>query len=136
MRAAYTASQPSTPSGSAILPPRSAGMLSSSDGLSDSGLSGGSGSSLLGGSAGALLSAVAQGRKLATEVGRLPPGALRVAWTAIYTGAAGLLASKDLETCPVRGYLAQSRRETLAELVNAAILRECIALCMALTLHA
>lgn len=118
MRAAYAPSAPSTPSSSGILPPLS-------DGLSDGASAAGSSSSLVGGSVGALQAAVGQSQALSARVRGLPVGRVREVWNGICVNACGLMAYKDLGMCPVRGYLAQSRRETLAELVNAAILREC-----------
>jgi len=122
MRAAYAPSAPSTPSSSGIFPPLS-GAHPVSDGLSDSVSMSGSASSLVGGSLGALQAAVGQSQALSARVRTLPLGRVREVWGEICVNACGLMAYKDLAMCPVRGYLAQSRRETLAELVNAAVLQ-------------
>ncbi|ORY59406.1 hypothetical protein BCR35DRAFT_295704 [Leucosporidium creatinivorum] len=67
--------------------------------------------------------AISQSQALNAKVQRLPGGKERDSWERECIDVSGLLAYKDLNTCPVRGYLAQERREVLAELVNAAILQ-------------
>ena len=68
--------------------------------------------------------AIKQSQKLRARADELAPGKERDAWERECVDVAGLMAYTDLSICPVRGYLSQERRETLAELVNAAILRE------------
>lgn len=67
---------------------------------------------------------IKQGQKLAAKVATLPVGKERASWEQEILEVSGLMAYTDLSICPVRGYLSQDRREALAELVNAAILRE------------
>ncbi|KAL8278374.1 hypothetical protein RQP46_009266 [Phenoliferia psychrophenolica] len=67
--------------------------------------------------------AIKQSQKLRGKADALPPGKERDAWEQECVDVAGLMAYTDLTICPVRGYLSQERRETLAELVNAAILQ-------------
>ncbi|KAK4053798.1 hypothetical protein OIV83_001454 [Microbotryomycetes sp. JL201] len=67
--------------------------------------------------------AIAQSQALNAKVRQLPPGKDKEKWEQECIDVSGLMAYKDLATCPVRGYLAQERREVLAELVNAAILQ-------------
>lgn len=118
MRAAYNSSSaPSTPASSGILPPSSNG--------SDAGMSmSGSAGSLNGALPSAMSAAIAQSQRLNQMVRRLEEGARKEKWRTIAIDVSGLLAYKELRDAPVRGYMAQGRRETLAELVNAAILRE------------
>lgn len=52
------------------------------------------------------------------------------AWEKECVDVSALLAYSDLSICPVRGYLAQERREGLAEMVNAAILCESPLVCI------
>lgn len=80
--------------------------------------------SSLGGSASILNVAIAQSQALREKVLQLPVGKDREGWERECIDVCGLLAYKDLATCPVRGYLSQSRRDILAEMVNSAILRE------------
>ncbi|GAA5894728.1 hypothetical protein JCM6882_006667 [Rhodosporidiobolus microsporus] len=68
--------------------------------------------------------AIAQSQALREKVLQLPPGKQREGWEKESIDVCGLLAYKDLSSCPVRGYLAQGRRETLAEMVNAAIMQQ------------
>ncbi|GAA6004736.1 hypothetical protein JCM10207_000997 [Rhodosporidiobolus poonsookiae] len=91
------------------------------DGGSDAGMSA-STSSL--GSSSLLNVAIAQSQALREKVLLLPPGPDREAWEKECVEVCGLLAYKELANCPVRGYLAHSRREGLAEMVNAAILQQ------------
>lgn len=77
--------------------------------------------------------AISRSQSLSMRVRALPPGKDREAWERECIDVAGLLAYKDLSSCPVRGYLAQARRETLAELVNSAILRACCPLIVLLS---
>ncbi|GAA5878477.1 hypothetical protein JCM3774_006414 [Rhodotorula dairenensis] len=79
--------------------------------------------SSLGGSASILNVAIAQSQALRENVLRLPVGKDREGWERECIDVCGLLAYKDLATCPVRGYLSQSRRDCLAEMVNSAILQ-------------
>ncbi|KAM0792297.1 hypothetical protein ACM66B_004986 [Microbotryomycetes sp. NB124-2] len=67
--------------------------------------------------------AITQSQALNAKVRQLPPGKDKEKWEQECIDVSGLMAYKDLSTCPVRGYLAQERREVLAELVNAAILQ-------------
>lgn len=80
--------------------------------------------SSLGGSASILNVAIAQSQALREKVLQLEVGQDREGWERECIDVCGLLAYKDLATCPVRGYLSQSRRDILAEMVNSAILRE------------
>lgn len=80
--------------------------------------------SSLGGSASILNVAIAQSQALREKVLQLPVGKDREGWERECIDVCGLLAYKDLATCPVRGYLSQSRRDILAEMVNSAILRK------------
>ncbi|GAA5973235.1 hypothetical protein JCM8115_005410 [Rhodotorula mucilaginosa] len=79
--------------------------------------------SSLGGSASILNVAIAQSQALREKVLQLPVGKDREGWERECIDVCGLLAYKDLATCPVRGYLSQSRRDILAEMVNSAILQ-------------
>ncbi|KAK4058848.1 hypothetical protein OIO90_000294 [Microbotryomycetes sp. JL221] len=67
--------------------------------------------------------AIAQSQALSAKVRQLPLGKDKENWEQECIDVSGLMAYKDLSTCPVRGYLSQERRETLADLVNAAILQ-------------
>ncbi|GAA5822774.1 hypothetical protein JCM11251_004374 [Rhodosporidiobolus azoricus] len=67
---------------------------------------------------------IAQSQALREMVLQLPPGKQREAWLKENIDMSALLAYKDLSGAPVRGYLAQERRETLAEMVNAAIMQQ------------
>lgn len=89
---------------------------------SDAGMS--TSTSSLGGGSHSMNIAIAQSQALSANVRRLPAGRERDSWDQECIDVSGLMAYKDLTTCPVRGYLAQGRREVLAELVNAAVLRE------------
>ncbi|BGP22728.1 lisH dimerization motif containing protein [Rhodotorula toruloides] len=75
------------------------------------------------GSSSILNVAIAQSQALREKVLKLPLGKEREGWEQESIDVCGLLAYKDLTTCPVKGYLAQSRREMMAEMVNAAILQ-------------
>lgn len=130
MRTAHaSASAPSTPT-------RMSDSIHSTDSGGGGGGGGGGGSSgagmsastssLSSVSASVMNTAIAQSQTLRAEVYALPPGPVREQWERECIDVAGLLAYKDLTTCPVRGYLAQERRKTLAELVNAAILRKSV----------
>lgn len=121
MRTAHATSAVSTPS----TPTSSVygglgGSATNGDAQSDADMSA-STSSL--GSSSILNVAIAQSQALREKVLKLPLGKEREGWEHESIDVCGLLAYKDLTTCPVKGYLAQSRRETLAEMVNAAILR-------------
>ncbi|KAK4701264.1 hypothetical protein P7C70_g4969, partial [Phenoliferia sp. Uapishka_3] len=98
-------------------PPSMSGSTSSI--LSTGGRSTGSGR----GSGGGMNKAIKQSQRLRAKVGEMEPGKEREAWEAECVDVSGLMAYTDLEICPVRGYLSQGRREVLAELVNAAILK-------------
>ncbi|BGP05945.1 hypothetical protein OF846_001637 [Rhodotorula toruloides] len=121
MRTAHATSAVSTPS----TPTSSVyggfgGSATNGDAQSDADMSA-STSSL--GSSSILNVAIAQSQALREKVLKLPLGKEREGWERESIDVCGLLAYKDLTTCPVKGYLAQSRRETLAEMVNAAILQ-------------
>ncbi|GAA6029344.1 hypothetical protein JCM8097_003629 [Rhodosporidiobolus ruineniae] len=125
MRTAYSSngvSAPSTPTSSIYNghTPRPHNGGAGDDAGSDAGMSA-STSSL--GSSSLLNVAIAQSQALREKVLKLPPGKERDGWDQESITVCGLLAYKDLSSCPVRGYLAQSRRETLAEMVNAAIMQ-------------
>lgn len=71
-----------------------------------------------------MMRAIAQSQSLQRTVqGMNKRGKERELWEKECVDVSGLMAYTDLGICPVRGYLSQERRETLAELVNAAILR-------------
>ncbi|GAA5890971.1 hypothetical protein JCM5296_001247 [Sporobolomyces johnsonii] len=116
MRAGHASSAVSTPS----TPTSSLNGHTTRDADSDAGMSA-STSSL--GASSILNVAIAQSQALRAKVLELPPGKDREGWERECVDVCGLLAYKDLVGCPVRGYLAQSRRETLAEMVNAAVLQ-------------
>lgn len=121
MRTAHATSaisMPSTPTSSVHGGVTSNG---AGDAHSDAEMSGSASS--LGGSASILNTAIAQSQALREKVLRLPAGTDREGWEKESIDVCGLLAYKDLATCPVRGYLAQERRDVLAEMVNSAILR-------------
>ncbi|KAM0747513.1 hypothetical protein T439DRAFT_328751 [Meredithblackwellia eburnea MCA 4105] len=67
--------------------------------------------------------AIKHSQKLRQLVSRLPPGKEKELWELECVDVSGLMAYTDLGICPVRGYLRQERRESLAELVNAACLQ-------------
>ncbi|GAA6064068.1 hypothetical protein JCM10212_001474 [Sporobolomyces blumeae] len=70
-----------------------------------------------------LSTAIASSQELRASVQSLPPSKDKEHWEREIVDACGLLAYKDVATCPVRGYLDMSRREGLAEMVNSAILQ-------------
>ena len=72
------------------------------------------------------MKAIAQSQALGKKVQEMPAGRDKESWQKECVDVSGLLAYVDLSICPVRGYLAQERREGLAELVNAAVLRKSI----------
>lgn len=133
MRAAHASSTgvsaPSTPTSSILnghTPRAAAGVAAphlggGDENGSDAGMSASTGS--LSGSTSLLNIAIAQSQALREKVLRLPLGKEREGWEKESIDVCGLLAYKDLASCPVRGYLAQGRREVLAEMVNAAIMR-------------
>ncbi|GAA5936306.1 hypothetical protein JCM1841_003000 [Sporobolomyces salmonicolor] len=116
MRAGHASSAVSTPS----TPTSSLNGHATRDVDSDAGMSASTSSF---GASSILNVAIAQSQALRAKVLELPPGRDREAWERECVDVCGLLAYKDLVGCPVRGYLAQSRRETLAEMVNAAVLQ-------------
>ncbi|GAA5848182.1 hypothetical protein JCM8547_004435 [Rhodosporidiobolus lusitaniae] len=125
MRTAHASSAmsaPSTPTSSVANghTPRHLSGTAAEDTGSDAGMSA-STSSL--GSSSLLNVAIAQSQALREKVLKLPLAKEREGWEKECVNACGLLAYRDLAGCPVRGYLAQSRRETLAEMVNAAIMQ-------------
>jgi len=67
--------------------------------------------------------AIAQAQALAEKVSHLPPGRERDGWDRERVDVSALLAYKNIETCEVRGYFDETRKEALAEMVNAAVLR-------------
>ncbi|BGP13743.1 hypothetical protein JCM10213_006427 [Rhodosporidiobolus nylandii] len=118
--ASGTMSAPSTPT-SSVLNGHTPRPHAAADDGSDAGMSGSTSS--LGGSS-LLNVAIAQSQALREKVLKLPPGKEREGWEKESIDVCGLLAYKDLNSCPVRGYLAQSRREILAEMVNGAIMQQ------------
>ncbi|GAA5979145.1 hypothetical protein JCM11641_008440 [Rhodosporidiobolus odoratus] len=128
--ASGTMSSPSTPASSvanghtarpAASNPTDKGATAGGDEGSDAGMSASTNSL----SSSVLLStAISQSQALREKVLRLPLGKEREGWEKESIDVCGLLAYKDLASCPVRGYLAQSRREGLAEMVNAAIMQQ------------
>lgn len=111
IRAANSTSTPSTPIAHA----------STEDSPSDNGMST-STSSILSVRTGSMMKAIAHSQALGAKVRDLPAGKAKESWEKECVDVSGLMAYTDLTICPVRGYLAQSRREILAELVNSAIL--------------
>ncbi|GAA5843731.1 hypothetical protein JCM9279_000124 [Rhodotorula babjevae] len=67
--------------------------------------------------------AIAQAQALAEKVAHLPPGRERDGWDRERVDVSALLAYKNIETCEVRGYFDEARKEALAEMVNAAVLQ-------------
>ncbi|GAA5891056.1 hypothetical protein JCM8208_003149 [Rhodotorula glutinis] len=67
--------------------------------------------------------AIAQAQALAEKVSHLPPGRERDGWDHERVDVSALLAYKNIETCEVRGYFDEARKEALAEMVNAAVLQ-------------
>lgn len=67
--------------------------------------------------------AIAQAQALAEKVSLLPLGREREGWEKERVDVSALLAYKNIESCEVRGYFEEARKEALAEMVNAAILR-------------
>ncbi|GAA5978349.1 hypothetical protein JCM10908_004324 [Rhodotorula pacifica] len=123
MRTAHATSAISTPSTpTSSVHGSLAGNGASGDAHSDAEMS--ASTSSLGGSASILNIAIAQSQALREKVLQLLPGGKdREGWERECIDVCGLLAYKDIATCPVRGYLAQSRRDILAEMVNSAILQ-------------
>ncbi|GAA6005008.1 uncharacterized protein JCM10292_002596 [Rhodotorula paludigena] len=113
MRTAYATSAHSTPS----TPTPS---VNGGDAHSDADMSA-STSSL--GSFSILNVAIAQAQALAEKVSRLPLGREREGWEKERVDVSALLAYKSIESCEVRGYFEEGRKEALAEMVNAAILQ-------------
>ncbi|KAI5476214.1 LisH dimerization motif containing protein [Pseudohyphozyma bogoriensis] len=70
-----------------------------------------------------IMKAITSSQLLRNKVSLLPAGSIREAWEKECVDVSGLLAYTDLSMCPVRGYLDQSRRETLADLVDAGVLQ-------------
>jgi hypothetical protein len=70
------------------------------------------------------MKAISYSQTLGSKVRAMREGKEKEAWEKECVDVSALLAYSDLSICPVRGYLAQERREGLAEMVNAAILCE------------
>lgn len=113
IRTANSTSRPSTPT------PSAAG-----DSPTDPPSLSASTSSIMSSRTGSMMKAIAQSQALGKKVQEMPAGRDKESWQRECVDVSGLLAYVDLSICPVRGYLAQERREVLAELVNAAVLRE------------
>lgn len=71
-----------------------------------------------------MMKAIAHSQALGAKVREMSSSKVKEEWERECVDVSGLMAYTDLNICPVRGYLAQERRETLAELINAAILSE------------
>ncbi|GJN88690.1 hypothetical protein Rhopal_001656-T1 [Rhodotorula paludigena] len=113
MRTAYATSAHSTPS----TPTPS---VNGGDAHSDADMSASTSSV---GSFSILNVAIAQAQALAEKVSRLPLGREREGWEKERVDVSALLAYKSIESCEVRGYFEEGRKEALAEMVNAAILQ-------------
>ncbi|GAA5922589.1 hypothetical protein JCM3775_005783 [Rhodotorula graminis] len=119
MRSAYATSAHSTPS--TPTPSAAAAGGGGGAGASDDADMSASTSSL--GTFSILNVAIAQAQALAEKVSHLPPGREREGWDRERVDVSALLAYKNIETCEVRGYFDEARKEALAEMVNAAVLQ-------------
>ncbi|BGP45868.1 hypothetical protein JCM10450v2_001703 [Rhodotorula kratochvilovae] len=119
MRSAYATSAHSTPS--TPTPSLNGGGTNGGGGGSSDADMSASTSSL--GTFSILNVAIAQAQALAEKVSLLPPGRDREGWEKERVDVSALLAYKNVESCEVRGYFEEGRKEALAEMVNAAILQ-------------
>lgn len=81
-----------------------------------------------------MLQAITLSQALHSAVRELPAGLVREEWERQCVNVSALMAYKNLDECPTKGFLEQSRRVVLAELVNAAIMRTAIPFSLASSL--